>query len=80
MINDGNLMINTCASFKVLECRNLFQNGAKDMSEMACKRLFVKKLQILCRSDHPISNFEISTACACKYDYSGITNNNIWDF
>ena len=53
---DGSLVLNTLASWNCFTCRNLFQNGANDMSECLyhLKRLYVKKLKILCSSDHPI--------------------------
>ena len=51
----GRLVLNTLASWNYFTCRNLFQNGANDMSEcLHLKRLFVKKLKILYSSDHPI--------------------------
>ena len=57
---DGSLVLNTLASWNCFTCRNLFQNGANDMSEcLTCETAFCKKkLKILYSSDHPIwSNF-----------------------
>ena len=52
---DGSLVLNTLASWNCFTCRNLFQNGANDMSEYLTREwLFVKKLKILYSSDHPI--------------------------
>ena len=52
---DGSLILNTLTSWNCFTCRNLFQNGANDMSEcLTFERLFVKKLEILYSSDHPI--------------------------
>ena len=53
---DGSLVLNTKASWNCFTCRNLFQNGAKDMSEcLTCETAFCKKkLKILYSSDHPI--------------------------
>ena len=53
---DGNLVLNTLASWNCFTCRNLFQNGANDMSEcLTCETAFCKKkLKILYSSDHPI--------------------------
>ena len=44
------------ASWNCFTCRNLFQNGANDMSEcLTCEMAFCKKkLKILYSSDHPI--------------------------
>ena len=51
----GSLVLDTLASWNCFTCRNLFQNGANDMSEcLTFERLFVKKLKILYSSDHPI--------------------------
>ena len=53
--HDAKVFKNTLASWNCFTCRNLFQNGANDMSECYhLKRLFVKKLKILYCSDHPI--------------------------
>ena len=52
---DGSLVLNTLASENCFICRNLFQNGANDMSEcLTCETAFCKKLKILYSSDHPI--------------------------
>ena len=52
---DGSLVLNTLASWNCFTCRNLFQNGANDMSEcLTFKTAFCKKLKILCSSDHQI--------------------------
>ena len=53
---DGSLVLNTLASWNCFTCRNLFQNGANDMSEcLTCETAFCKKkLKILYSSDHPI--------------------------
>ena len=50
---DGSLVLNTLASWNCFTCRNLFQNGANDMSEcLTCETVFfVKKLKILYSSD-----------------------------
>ena len=43
---DGSLVLNTLASWNCFICRNLFQNGANDMSEcLTCETAFVKKAQ-----------------------------------
>ena len=55
-MKDGSLLIHSLASFN-FTYRNLFQNGANDMSKMVDRVndfLSDKKLQILCSSDHPI--------------------------
>ena len=49
-------MINTLKHHYLFHMQNLFQNGANDISDMVniiC-RFFVKKIKILCCSDHPI--------------------------
>ena len=52
---DGSLVLNTSASGNCFICRNLFQNGANDMSEcLTCETVFCKKLKMLYSSDHPI--------------------------
>ena len=52
---DESLVLNTLASGNCFICRNLFQNGANDMSEcLTCETAFCKKLKILYSSDHPI--------------------------
>ena len=41
---DGSLVLNTLASGNCFICRNLFQNGANDMSEcLTCETAFRKK-------------------------------------
>ena len=41
---DGSLVLNTLASWNCFICRNLFQNGAKDISEyLTCETAFCKK-------------------------------------
>ena len=43
---DGSLVLNTLASWNCFTCRNLFQNGANDMSEcLTCEAAFCKKAQ-----------------------------------
>ena len=43
---DGSLLLNTLASWNCFSCRNLFQNGANDMSEcLTCETAFCKKTQ-----------------------------------
>ena len=43
---DGSLVLNTLASWNCFTCRNLFQNGANDMSEcLTCETAFCKKAQ-----------------------------------
>ena len=43
---DGSLVSNTLASWNCFTCRNLFQNGANDMSEcLTCETAFCKKAQ-----------------------------------
>ena len=58
---DGSLVSNTLASWNCFTCRNLFQNGANDMSECLTretafykKKKKKKKIKILYSSDHPI--------------------------
>ena len=53
---DGSLVLNTVASWNCFTCRNLFQNGANDMSEcLTFETAFCKKSsKILYSSDHPI--------------------------
>ena len=52
---DGSLVLNTLASWNCFTCRNLFKNGANDMSEcLTCEMAYVKKFKILYISDHPI--------------------------
>ena len=52
---DGSLVLNTLVSWNCFTCRNLFQNGANDMSEcLTCETAFCKKLKILYSSDHLI--------------------------
>ena len=52
---DGSLVLTTLASWNCFTCRNLFQNGANDMSEcLTCETVFCKKLTIMSSSDHPI--------------------------
>ena len=42
----GSLVLNTLASWNCFTCRNLFQNGANDMSEcLTCETAFCKKAQ-----------------------------------
>ena len=49
-LESNNLAIRNCFT-----CRNLFQNGANDMSEcLTFETAFCKKAQILYSSDHPI--------------------------
>ena len=46
---DGSLVLNTLASWNCFTCRNLFQNGANDMSEcLTCKTAFCKKSSKFC--------------------------------
>ena len=41
---DGSFVLNPLASWNCFTCRNLFQNGANDMSEwLTCKTAFCKK-------------------------------------
>ena len=48
-------VLNTLASWNCFTCRNLFQNGANDMSEcLTFETAFCKKLNILNSSDHLI--------------------------
>ena len=43
---DGGLVLNILASWNRFTCRNLFQNGASDMSEcLTCETAFCKKAQ-----------------------------------
>ena len=43
---DGSLVLNTLASWNCFTCRNLFQNGANDMSEcLTFETAFCKKAQ-----------------------------------
>ena len=43
---DGSLVLTTLASWNCFTYRNIFQNGANDISEcLTCERLFVKKAQ-----------------------------------
>ena len=43
---DGSLVLNTLASWNGFTCRNLFQNGAYDMSEcLTFETAFCKKAQ-----------------------------------
>ena len=52
---DGSLVLNPLASWNCFTFRNLFQNGANDVSEwLTCKTVFAKKLKILYSSDHLI--------------------------
>ena len=52
---DGSLESNNLASWNCFTCRNLFQNGANDMSEcLTFETALCKKLKILYSSDHPI--------------------------
>ena len=52
---DGSFVLNPLASWNCFTCRNLFQNGANDMSEwLTCEMLLEKKLKILYSLDHPI--------------------------
>ena len=53
---DGSLVLTTLASWNCFTCRNIFQNGANDMSEcLTCEAAFCKKnLKIMYSSDHPI--------------------------
>ena len=52
---DGSLVLTTSASWNCFTCRNIFQNGANDMSEcLTCETAFCKKLKIMYSSDHPI--------------------------
>ena len=56
---DGSLVLNTLESCGVsrncFTCKNLFQNGANDISEcLTCETTFCKKLEILFSLDHPI--------------------------
>ena len=65
---DGSLVFNTLASRNCFTCRNLFQNGANDMSEsLTYETAFCKKAQnfVLIGS----SDFDqISPACG-KHSY-----------
>ena len=65
---DGSLVLTTSASWNCFTCRNLFQNGANDMSEcLTCETSFCKKTQnyVKFRS----SDFDqISQACG-KHSY-----------
>ena len=63
---DGRLLLNPLASLNGFTCRNLFQNGANDMSEwLTCETAFCKKkLKILYSSDFD----QISPACG-KHSY-----------
>ena len=46
---DGSLVLNTLASWNCFTCRNLFQNGANDMSEcLTCETAFCKKSSKFC--------------------------------
>ena len=51
---DGSLVLNTLASWNCFTCRNLFQNGANDISECLTFETAFCKTQILYSSDHPI--------------------------
>ena len=54
---DGSLVLTTLASWNCFTCRNIFQNGANDMSEcLTCETAFCKKAQnyVGYSSDHPI--------------------------
>ena len=43
---DGSHVLNIVASWNCFTCRNLFQNGANDMSEcLTCETAFCKKAQ-----------------------------------
>ena len=43
---DGSLVLTTLASWNCFTCRNIFQNGANDMSEcLTCETAFCKKAQ-----------------------------------
>ena len=45
---DGSVVLNTLASWNCFICRNLFQNGAKDISEyLTCETAFCRKAQNL---------------------------------
>ena len=52
--NNECLLIHSLASFNCFTYRNLFQNGANDISKMVNMKndFFVKKRQILSRSNH----------------------------
>ena len=46
---DGSLVLNPLASWNCFTCRNLFQNGANDMSEwLTCETAFCKKSSKIC--------------------------------
>ena len=65
---DGSLELNTLASWNCFTFRNLFQNGANDMSEwLTSETAFVKKLKVLYSFDHPIFD-QILPACG-KHSY-----------
>ena len=52
---DGSLVLNTLASWNCFTCRNLFKNGANDMSEcLTFETAFCKKAQHFVQFDHPI--------------------------
>ena len=65
---DGSLVLNTLASWNCFTCRNLFQNGANDMSEcLTFETAFCKKSSKFCIVGS--SDFDqISPACG-KHSY-----------
>ena len=65
---DGSLVLTTLASWIFFTCRNIFQNGANDMSErLSCETAFCKKAQNYVKFGS--SNFDqISPACG-KHSY-----------
>ena len=65
---DGSLVLNTLASWNCFTCRNLFKNGANDMSEcLTFETAFCKKPQNFVQFES--SDFDqISPACG-KYSY-----------
>ena len=65
---DGSLVLTTLASWNCFTCRNIFQNGANDMSEcLTCETAFCKKAQNYVKFGS--SDFDqISPACG-KHSY-----------
>ena len=65
---DGSLVLNTLASWNCFTCKNLFKNGANDMSEcLTCETAFCKKAQNSVQFGS--SDFDqISPACG-KHSY-----------
>ena len=46
IMKDGSLVLNNLTSWNCFTCRNLFQNGANNMSEcLTCETAFCKKTQ-----------------------------------